>query len=364
MLALACVTTAAACTDSTLDLQRPTPTPASGRHKPVTVSGALVAGPAALASFPLLVRAFDDAELSAGVAFADGSDLRFEIAGTELPREVERYDPATGTLVAWVLVPSLDDSGLLLDLFYGGEPSTVDPADVWQDYRAVWHLGEDPVLGVTSDSSPAATHGTAYGFGVAGGGGGGSGPGIAGNAIEFAGSQRLAFGDASAFDVGLDSFSYSAWVLAKAPSLGEFDMALFNGGSSVSYPGFDMELGANNWSGCLNDGAQSVCATVGYEVDLAGDWHHLTFVVDRDATVLNGFIDGTHPWIDTLNLIDSLSAGVSLTVGASDGGTLDFAGAIDEVRIANVARSLDWVATEFANVTSSGLIFVGAEDSP
>ena len=74
------------------------------RRHPITV-----AGPSpALADVPVGIVIAGDTAL-AGHARPDGRDLAFTAADgtTVLPFEIERYDGATGALVAWVRVPSL-----------------------------------------------------------------------------------------------------------------------------------------------------------------------------------------------------------------------------------------------------------------
>ncbi|MDF1586040.1 DUF2341 domain-containing protein [Marinimicrococcus flavescens] len=102
-----------------------------------------------LEGFPLLLEAEGDwlrpQELGGGLADAAGRDLRFELAdGTRLFHDVERWDPQAGRLRAWVRLPVLP-AGEDLELFcYYGKAGLLadeaDPASVWRDHLAVWHL--------------------------------------------------------------------------------------------------------------------------------------------------------------------------------------------------------------------------------
>ena len=86
----------------------------------------MVSGSADLTDFPLLITLTDvdlkDAAHAGHVGQADGGDLLFTSADgtTQLDHEIESYDPATGTLVAWVKVPTLSPAtDTVLYLYYG-----------------------------------------------------------------------------------------------------------------------------------------------------------------------------------------------------------------------------------------------------
>ncbi|HEX6012081.1 MAG TPA: DUF2341 domain-containing protein, partial [Geminicoccaceae bacterium] len=72
-----------------------------------------------------------------------GHDLRFELEdGTKLDHELERYQPATGSLLAWVRIPSFGLSDQLRLFLYYGKPglaaSEANAAGVWRGYLAVY----------------------------------------------------------------------------------------------------------------------------------------------------------------------------------------------------------------------------------
>jgi len=124
-------------------------------HKKVTVDHTRVGGAADLANFPILVSIQNDEQLKTTanggqVAKAGGWDIIFtsDAAGvSQLDHEVESYDGASGSLVAWVRLPSLSVSeDTVFYLHYGNsaEPgATENPEGVWDsNYRGVWHLNE------------------------------------------------------------------------------------------------------------------------------------------------------------------------------------------------------------------------------
>ncbi|MCK5459681.1 DUF2341 domain-containing protein, partial [Candidatus Parcubacteria bacterium] len=103
---------------------------------------------------------------------ADGADVRFtDSAGTELPREIEKY--ASGTLDAWVKFTLTKDAGDTSDdviyMYYGNTDAT-EPAEdatygrekVWDDnFVMVQHLSEIPdnTVGQIKDSTSNANDG-------------------------------------------------------------------------------------------------------------------------------------------------------------------------------------------------------------
>ncbi|MGI9600948.1 MAG: signal peptidase I [Acidimicrobiales bacterium] len=111
-------------------------------RKPVVVDGSQVSG--TVTGFPVLVQ-ITDPDLAAH-AMADGRDVVFTGADgtTRLPHEIESWDGGTGTLSAWVKVPTLS-AGTDETLFvYFGNAGAVDqetPQTVFgDDHDGVWHF--------------------------------------------------------------------------------------------------------------------------------------------------------------------------------------------------------------------------------
>ncbi len=143
-------------------------------RKALSVNGTqVVAGPGLL-NYPVLVSIANDASLKTTangghVSSTFAYDIEFRAADgtTVLDWEVERYDGATGTLVAWVRFPGTAgppdtriQNGLNTSFFlYYGDPQVLcsrnNPRNVWIDnFRYVHHFGE--TTGDPRDSSPNA----------------------------------------------------------------------------------------------------------------------------------------------------------------------------------------------------------------
>lgn len=136
-------------------------------RKPVTVQSSQVSG--TLANFPALIR-FTDADLQAN-ARADGFDIVFttDDGQTQLDHEIERYDSATGELIAWVRLPTVSDAAdTELFVYFGNSAASnqQNPASVWNSqYRMVHHLQESggpntPLLDATANANNGTVAGT------------------------------------------------------------------------------------------------------------------------------------------------------------------------------------------------------------
>jgi hypothetical protein len=196
--------------DTQLDCMDPAP---HGWQRALTLDGAQIAG--ALTDFVVLVR-LTDAELQSGAA-ADGSDIYFADTDqtTVLDFELESYASASGTLVAWVRLPSLS-AGTDAVLYLGyddGQSSRADAAGVWAGYRHVWHLAQDPSLGAAAiQDATGRAHGTAQGGMSAAA----LVAAVAGNGLSFDGSNdQVTFSN----DVtGNTASTLSGWVRQSADS--------------------------------------------------------------------------------------------------------------------------------------------------
>jgi len=110
---------------------------------------------------PLLINLGADAGFKAH-AQADGDDFVFTAKDgvTKIPHEIEKWDSSTGTLVAWVKIPTVSEtSNITFYVYYGNAAATnqEDIINVWKNvyridtgtvitvfnYAGVWHLHDD-----------------------------------------------------------------------------------------------------------------------------------------------------------------------------------------------------------------------------
>jgi len=112
-------------------------------RKTLTIDPAQVAGD--LTDFPVLVS-FTDSDVATS-AQEDADDIIFiDSSGAKLAHEIESYASSTGTLVAWVKVPSLSSTNQTqIYMYYGnaGVGSQEQAEKVWdEDFAMVQHLNE------------------------------------------------------------------------------------------------------------------------------------------------------------------------------------------------------------------------------
>src|SRR5262245_33032631 len=133
-------------------------------RKPLTIQGARVSG-APHTNFPVLVSVVDPNLRTVAngghVTSSTGADIAFmlQTGGVQLDHEIERYDATTGTLVAWVRIPSLPAANTNIFIYYGDSEVTCaqnTPGRVWDaNFRYVYHFNE--TAGNPLDSTTNAT---------------------------------------------------------------------------------------------------------------------------------------------------------------------------------------------------------------
>jgi hypothetical protein len=273
--------------------------------------------------------------------------------GTRLPTEVELYRPPSGRLSAWVRVPVLQP-GTMIELHYGdlafAAGGSADPV-FDERFVAVWHLSRLPYDDSVSGRD-AVANGSVLGT-----------DGIMGDAFEAQPSAWLSIPDDAALDFAGDSFSYSVWVKATT-FLNDWDTPWYRGGTSHTDAGYVFELGLDGWKALVSDGGgggDPSIATAGLMDGSIGDWYHLVAVVNRSTGELRGYVDGVLDGLDTT--LPQVGSTTSASMASISRPTNSFSGAIDEVRIVNVALEADWIAIEHANLEDPAFFTVGPEEA-
>jgi hypothetical protein len=297
-----------------------------------------------LEGYPLLIS------ITASDALADGArddagDLVFRTRDdtiTELPHEIEAWNPDTGALVAWVRVPQLyagfDNE---LELAYGEVRETAaDPSAVWSSYAGVWHM---------SDLSDAASAAEATSLGdvtkaealIAGG-------------HRFNGGH-VVIGDPpdGHLDFGVDdSFTYSMWLQIASDSI-DYQVLLSKGGTSQGNTGYSMETAPDGgWIyGCIADADVYACTT--QDVSLTGnEWALVTLVVDREEDMMSLYLGAarlrTYDGIGDVDP-DEDDNDHQMTLGSNETANFAIDGTIDEVRVSSGALGDAWIAADAAS---------------
>ena len=372
-----------------------------GYRKSITINGGaggITGGPHL--NFPVLVSLPNDASLLARVA-SGGRDIVFRgedittcagLATCMLSHEIERYDGATGTLVAWVKVPSVT-VGTVIYMYYGNAQitgATETPAGVFDaGYVGVWHLGQtgSGAIGEYRDSSAFANHGRG-GKGVAA-----AVPARVAGEIGYAQNFSNGDGTYNFVDVGNDgslnisgpAMTMQAWVRhnivvdaahgtppATSTPYGILAHKGWDTGYSLWLQGEDGQCPGSAANPCVVSnmpGRSGLGLSTNMAVGPApGAWHHV-------ATTYNGatqsiYVDGVlqASQAKTGNVPPS-AAEPNVYIGQGDlpenvAWSGQFEGDIDEVRISNVTRSANWLLSEYRNQSAPGGFYAVGGETP
>ena len=250
----------------------------------------------------------------------DGTDLRFVAADDKTPLKyhVEKFDGLNELALIWVQVPKINPGAKGDSIwFYYGNPNAVAGDDAKGTYDAaqglVYHFNEREAL--PQDSTANANHALRSTAKV-------SGAGMIGGALTFDGNSELALPGTPSLKSGANGYTVSMWIKPVDTS----DASLYaqsEGANSLRLSVIGGKLVAQ--SGPLTATASVALA--------AATWQHVAVVVKDGLTVyVNGQESGKAPG-------SVLELGGSSTVGKG------FKGEIDELSIATVARSADWLRT-------------------
>jgi MSHA biogenesis protein MshQ len=317
--------------------------------KVISVDDSKVSG--TLSNFPVLINIVDP-DLAAH-AQTNGNDILFATSGgAQLAHEIESYDSLTGTLVAWVNVPSVSDSSGATIYMYYGNPSASNqqnPSGVWDsDYKGVFHMND-----ATSSSIVDSTSG------VVGAKTGAGTPaqttGQIANSQSNTAQNKITITDSDDWYFSSD-FTIEVWV----------NFNSIQGGSGNywknAFVSQDVSSGiATKWMFCydavqgtkleyVNPSASGSSQETHGNAWIAttGTWYDL--VVTKSGNTIsfyrNGAPDGT--FTDTVPLPNVNNP---LTMFYSEQtGNVYLNGKLDEIRISNgIARSADWIATAYNN---------------
>ena len=308
----------------------------------------------------------------ASKAQTDGDDIVFTLnQGNQLDHEIESFDATTGTLVAWVKIPNLDgDQDSLLYMYYGN-PTTDNqqkPTEVWdENFVGVWHMSESGSV-TRYDSTRNDIDGTPTNFE----GDEQNTDGKIGSAQDLIDNgDYITLGDSTILQP--ENLTVSMWIKRLDSWNGRYFGFFAAKDSGWSQDGFVLEMydgvSSNEAINLLVDGSNYL-EVEGAPDDVypLDDWMLLTATFDSTSDVGAIYKDATSQTLSTHGTPDSIS-GTSSTknIGTRFGnGVAPMDGSIDEVRISKVARSADWIETEFNNQDDPAafITFASEEQGP
>jgi RHS repeat-associated protein len=316
------------------------------------------------ADFPVLISGVYSylATIANGglVQNSSGFDIVFSSdpqGGSRLDHEIDTYDPTTGTVNFWVRVPTLSHAvDTIIYLFYGNSNITSSQENkpgVWRNsYAAVWHFGSSTNLS-PADSTANANNGTNHGVVVATGKFGGAG------SFDGTGNTYLRIPSSNSFKPAV--ITMEAWVKMTGattwPDIFSLDYRA-DGSWNPPYQAYALDFYNNTLEPRLDVSVDSgQVAWNGPNSIATSQWTHVVGTYDGNNMIV--YANGSQ--VVTAAETGPITYGTSqdLDIGTRSPYTTAEAvnGLIDEARISTVARSADWIATEYANQSSPSTFY-------
>jgi hypothetical protein len=322
----------------------------------ITVQGSQV--PESLANFPMLFSGTYTylCTLANGgqVQSASGFDIVFyldEALTVKLDHEIDFWSGSTGVIQAWIRIPSLaGGTNTTIWLAYGDNTITTSQENktaVWDsNYLFVTHFGDGTTLsGADSTSngnnlteggspSPTATTGVISG-GV--------------NLVRSNSNTML-----RSYEVSLSQFTMSCWVRGNATPSSVFAKPVGNGVFCNLNWDHGQASFRNAWD-LRTSGGNYVAIKAAPSV-LANTWYN--FHITWNGSTARSYNAGLQ---NTSSAISSMFSPVGGQVGCCPLAHF-FNGRVDEFRYSNIARSANWILTEYRNQNSPSTFYAVGDE--
>jgi biopolymer transport protein ExbB len=262
----------------------------------------------------------------------DGSDFRV-VAGddkTPLKFHFEKYDPQNQMALLWVRVPQITGGSKTDKIFaYYGNPDAPAAADIPGSYDASQTLvlsftetGGLPADATAYKNNPSASTAVLTPAAIIGGG------------AKFAGKESITVPATPSLRLlPSQGFTASAWLRVESAQTATV-LALADEGKLL-----ELALEGSKLTARAAFGGAPVIVTQTSDLALS-QWHHVALTAAAGKLTL--YVDGSAAGSAPVTLQE---IGGTLTIGAS-GGTRFLTGDIDQVEIAKVARSADYIKAE------------------
>ncbi len=311
-------------------------------YSPISINAAQV--PSTQTDFPVLVSQTDNRfktiANSGHVANASGFDIRpYSDSGltSALSYDLERYNATTGEVVMWVKVGSLSSSTTPIYLAYGDASLSTDGTSTatWSNsFLGVYHLADGTTLNV--NSATGSNNGTNFGAAAA--------AGMIDGGASFIAVNTDSIGCGSSMNP--TAVTISAWAKGTTFPGSLNGVVCREGGSSHS------TILLVNSSGklfCYVSATTNLSYNgTGSHTLSTGTWYLLHLSYDSSAGLV-GYVNASSDNTVAANG-NCVTTATTFTIGA-DGATAGryWNGSIDEARFSSVARSADWITTEYNN---------------
>lgn len=305
-------------------------------------------------NFPVVISIVD-ADLSAR-ALASGNDILFTSSDgtTKLNHEIEKYTSGTGTLVAWVQIPSLSSAANTIIFMYygnGGAANQQNVTGTWDsNFKGVWHMNT-----VFTDATSNANNGTNTGTAAATG--------------KISGGRSFNKSNPDYITVtGLmgspTNHTLSAWANLTSVDVNAGDILTLGDHTVLRY---DVSNGKVNGVCQVNGGASwsTTTSSTNYST-LLSSWHYLVYTFNDAGNSQQVYVDGVADGSATTESTSPYYTGGGTNTFTGTHGNantgMDCSGTIDEVRVSNSVRSAGWILTEYNNQNSPSTFYsIGGE---
>jgi hypothetical protein len=321
----------------------------------ITLNTNLIGISTTLTNFPALVYIQEDA-LKSGVncanniQFPSGGTSGYDFAFTtstgtdELFYQVESFNATTGTLLAWVQVPSVTSAATLLKFYFGSLTPAHDATfarGTWtSDYQLIYHFNEasTAILDATANQKGAtATNAVTT-------------TGKITSAYTFNGTSTKIVSALPVDVTGTFTLSGWAYVTDFATSTDQKivtnEASLTSGGYKLGYYGTSTTTVKAEVETRTNTGALSLNRNeAGGTVVTTGSWHYVQGIYN--GTNFLTYFDGAVDRSTTAGA--AAGVGGPVYIGSDFAAANFFKGVMDEIRISNVVKSADWIKAEYYN---------------
>ncbi len=340
------------------------------RRIPITINATYING--SVTNFPVFVNLNGMPASFTSDVLANGADLRVTKSdgSTEVAREIVFLNRTTNAgELHFVANGTMTNSANTTFYIYYKNSSATEPSasasygkyNVWapNGYVGVWHLNESPASAATLYNSASASYNcTSSGAMVASNRVSAAG-GLAGNGTSFDGSNDyLDCGDVNELD-SVSKFTITGW--GKRTSAGNHVIlgAKFTNASARIESWYYTD---GNYYNIVGTG------TYGYATKNDTNWHHTAMIyngnLSTNATRAVSYIDGaplTHTYSGTIPATSSNHSGNFMMSRSAAGNYTN--GRLDEIRVSSVARTPNWVKTEYNNQNSPNTFYtIGSAD--
>lgn len=321
-------------------------------RKKFNIESDSVSGTIDLTNFPVLISLTDSDFIhnpGTGVENVNGFDIAFSAADgtTALDFELESYNSGTGELIAWVRFPSLSATNdTQFFIYYGDSGITTDQStsDTWNSgYQLVMHMdGGATENDATSNANDGTENGT---------GGIPTTTGRIGDGRDFerGDSDFISVPDDNSLDI-TSEITISFWYNPESTNAPD----MVTKGTNTSY---EATFRGGPRMQFKKEGGSNLTADASFSLSTS-TWYYFTYVQSTSGRAI--FQNGVEINSDTNTNTFSTNSDalqISRSADAADG-------VIDEVRVSDVDRSADWIATEYKNQLNPSTFITELDDLP